>query len=112
MTLTGTYTYLPTTEDLKEHDTGWLPECIDMLDLVEQYNRWEDEGRESDWWGSLHNSRHPTDCSNCIDVNIYTEDSILGEEYQGGDLENGYGEGEGGERNVELLFNEIGRAHV
>ncbi len=92
MTLTGTYTYLPTTEDLKEHDTGWLPECIDMLDLVEQYNRWEDEGRESDWWGSLHNSRHPTDCSNCIDVNIYTEDSILGEEYQGGDLENGYGD--------------------
>ena len=87
MTLTGTYTYSPTIDDLKEQDTGWLPKCIDMLKLVAEYNRWEDEGRESDWWGSLHDSSHPENCMECIDVNIYTEDSILGK-----DLENGYGD--------------------
>ncbi len=61
MTITGIYIYSPTEEDLKEHDTGWLPHSINMLDLVEQYNTWEDEGRESDWWGSLHNNKHPYD---------------------------------------------------
>ena len=87
MTLTGTYTYSPTIDDLKEQDTGWLPKCIDMLTLVDEYYRWEDDGRESDWWGSLHTDDHPEDCTDCIDVNIYTEDSILGK-----DLENGYGD--------------------
>lgn len=86
MTLTGTYTYSPTIEDIKEQDTGWLPKCIDMLKLVEQYYAWEDAGRESDWWGSLHDDSHPINCMECIDVNIYTEDSTLGEESQGGDI--------------------------
>ena len=89
MTLTGTYIYSPIETDLKDQDTGWLPESINMLDLVEQYDRWVDGGRESDWWGSLHSDSHPETCMNCIDVNIYTEDSILGEEYLG---ENGYGD--------------------
>tara|TARA_R110002020_G_scaffold139258_1_gene310056 strand:+ start:3338 stop:3814 length:477 start_codon:yes stop_codon:yes gene_type:complete len=98
LVVTSAYTYLPDRYDLKEQDTGWLPKCIDMLTLVEQYNRWEDEGRESDWWGSLHSDSHPDTCVDCIDVNIYTEDSILGEEYKDGDkdeyfhLENGYGD--------------------
>jgi|TARA_R110000824_G_scaffold156873_12_gene330135 hypothetical protein len=92
MTLIGTYTYSPTKEDLKFQDTGWLPQEIDMLDLVEQYDRWVDGGRESDWWGSLHTASHPESCMNCIDVNIYTEDSILEEDYQSGNLENGYGD--------------------
>ena len=92
MTLTGTYTYSPTKEDLKFQDTGWLPQEIDMLDLVEQYDKWIDEGRESDWWGSLHSDSHPESCMNCIDVYIHTEDSILEEDYQGGDLENGHGD--------------------
>ena len=85
MTLTGTYTYSPTVDDIKDQDTGWLPQSINMLDLVEQYNRWEDAGRESDWWGSLHTDDHPINCMECVDVNIYTEDSTLGEECQGGD---------------------------
>ena len=86
MVVNNTYTYSPTVDDLKEQDTGWLPKCIDMLKLVAEYNRWEDEGRESDWWGSLHDSSHPINCMECIDVNIYTEDSTLGEESQGGDI--------------------------
>jgi len=86
LVVTNAYTYLPDVYDLKEHDTGWLPESIDMLALVGEYDRWQDEGRESDWWGSLHNDSHPDDCSNCIDVNIYTEDSTLEEESQGGDI--------------------------
>ena len=92
MVVNNTYTYSPTVDDLKEQDTGWLPKCIDMLTLVDEYYRWEDDGRESDWWGSLHTSDHPEDCTDCIDVNIYSEDSILGAEYQSGDLENGYGD--------------------
>ena len=92
MTLTGTYIYSPTKEDLKFQDTGWLPQDIDMLALVDQYDKWIDDGMESDWWGTLHSDSHPETCTNCIDVNIYTEDSIIEEDYQGGDLENGYGD--------------------
>ena len=36
MTLTGTYTYSPTIDDLKEQDTGWLPKCIDGKMKVER----------------------------------------------------------------------------
>ena len=90
MVVNNTYTYSPTVDDLKEQDTGWLPKCIDMLTLVDEYYRWEDDGRESDWWGSLHTDDHPEDCTDCIDVNICSEDSILGADYQGGYLENGY----------------------
>ena len=86
MVITSAYTYSPTTEDLKSQDTGWLPESIDMLALVEQYDTWQDEGRESDWWGSLHNDSHPDTCVNCMDVNIYTDDSTLGLKVKGGDI--------------------------
>lgn len=72
--VTSAYIYSPTTEDLKEQDTGWLPKCIDMLTLVEQYNRWEDEGKEQDWWGSLHGDDHPNTCVDCIDVNIWVDE--------------------------------------
>ena len=74
MVVNNTYTYSPTVDDLKEQDTGWLPKYIDMLTLVDEYYRWEDGGRESDWWGSLHTSDHPEDCTDCIDINIWMDE--------------------------------------
>ena len=78
MVVNNTYTYSPTVDDLKEQDTGWLPKCIDMLTLVDEYYRWEDDGRDSDWWGSLHTDDNPEDCTDCIDVNICSEDDVNG----------------------------------